>query len=164
MTVGALCLSLLAPAAGAKSERAAFSFSTEFYGPLGYANPDAALTLRNGMANMVALWPPADAGMQRFVMNRDVRLNFLLQAATHVRRDSPASIESQRLAAAGICTAQPARGHLWSLMIEWDQSGGAWVPEAAPAINHIHFTGTGTRFLKDTGLKAINDLFARSFR
>ena len=132
MTVGALCLSLLAPAAGAKSERAAFSFSTEFNGPLGYANPDAALTLRNRMANMVALWPPADAGMQRFVMNRDVRLNFLLQAATHVRRDSPASIESQRLAAAGICTAQAARGHLWSLMIEWDQSGGAWVPNGRP--------------------------------
>lgn len=132
LTVGALCLSLLAPGARAESERAAFSLSTEFYGPLGYANPDAALTLRNRMANMVALWPPTDAGMQRFVMNRAVRLNFLLQAATHVRRDSPASIESQRLAAASICTAQPARGHLWSLMIEWDQSGGAWVPNGRP--------------------------------
>ncbi|HEV3348470.1 MAG TPA: hypothetical protein VHC93_15355, partial [Methylomirabilota bacterium] len=132
LVAGALCLSLLAPGARAASERAAFFLSTEFYGPLGYANPDAALTLRNGMANMVALWPPADAGMQRFVMSRDIRLNFLLQAATHVSRDSAASIESQRLAAAGICTAQPARGHLWSLMIEWDQSGGAWVPNGRP--------------------------------
>jgi len=132
LVAGALCLSLLAPGARAESERAAFFLSTEFYGPLGYANPDAALTLRNGMANMVALWPPADAGMQRFVMSRDIRLNFLLQAATHVSRDSAASIESQRLAVAGICTAQPARGHLWSLMIEWDQSGGAWVPNGRP--------------------------------
>jgi len=132
LTAGALCLSLLTPGARAESERATFSLSTEFYGPLGYANPDAALTVRNRMANMVALWPPADAGMQRFVMSRDVRLNFLLQAATHVSHDSPGSIESQRLAAASICTAQPARGHLWSLMIEWDQSGGAWVPNGRP--------------------------------
>src|SRR5436190_16968715 len=26
-------------------------------------------------------------------------------------------------------------------------SGDAWTPEAAPTISHIHFTGTGTRFL-----------------
>ena len=41
--------------------------------------------------------------------------------------------------------------------------GQTWKPETAPAIGHIHFTGTGTRFLKDNGLKAINDLFDRSF-
>jgi hypothetical protein len=43
----------------------------------------------------------------------------------------------------------------------WD--GSAWVPEAAPKITYPHFTGTGTRQLKDNGLKAINELFARSF-
>ena len=43
-------------------------------------------------------------------------------------------------------------------------NGDAWTAETAPTINHIHFTGTGTRFLKDNGLKAINDLFDRSFR
>jgi hypothetical protein len=40
----------------------------------------------------------------------------------------------------------------------------AWVPEEAPMINHMHFSGTGTRSLKDNGLKAINDLFDRSFK
>lgn len=44
----------------------------------------------------------------------------------------------------------------------WD--GAAWTPEATPTISHIHFTGTGTRFLKDNGLKAVNELFDRSFR
>jgi hypothetical protein len=30
-------------------------------------------------------------------------------------------------------------------------------------VQHVHFTGTGTRFLDDNGRKAIDDLFARSF-
>jgi hypothetical protein len=42
-------------------------------------------------------------------------------------------------------------------------TGGAWAKEEAPRITHVHFTGTGTRSLKDNGLKAINELFDRSF-
>jgi len=33
----------------------------------------------------------------------------------------------------------------------------------APVIGHIHFTGTGTRYLEENGRQAIADLFARSF-
>jgi hypothetical protein len=32
-----------------------------------------------------------------------------------------------------------------------------------PVISHVHFTGTGTRFLEGNGKKAIKELFARSF-
>jgi len=32
-----------------------------------------------------------------------------------------------------------------------------------PVIGHVHFTGTGTRYLGQNGKKAIADLFARSF-
>jgi hypothetical protein len=130
--VVALCVSLHPPGVHAQAERSAFYLSTEFYGPLGYTNPDAALNLQNGMANMVALWPPADVGMQSFVINREVRLNFHLQGATHVKNDSAASIESQRLGAAQICKARQAKNDVWNLMIEWDQSGGAWVPNGRP--------------------------------
>lgn len=38
-----------------------------------------------------------------------------------------------------------------------------WKPAEAPIITQKHFTGTGTRFLKDNGGKAIADLFERSF-
>jgi hypothetical protein len=39
-----------------------------------------------------------------------------------------------------------------------------WTPcTDAPVITHAHFTGTGTRNLAETGAKAIEDLFARSF-
>ena len=32
-----------------------------------------------------------------------------------------------------------------------------------PVITHPHFTGTGTRFLRDNGRAAIDGLFARTF-
>ena len=32
-----------------------------------------------------------------------------------------------------------------------------------PVIDHVHFTGTGTRYLQDNGRQAIADLFMRSF-
>lgn len=38
-----------------------------------------------------------------------------------------------------------------------------WVKCDDPVIQHVHFVGTGTRFLQDNGRKAIIDLFARSF-
>lgn len=47
---------------------------------------------------------------------------------------------------------------------EWDGEG--WQPrtgDAAPVIEHVHFTGTGTRFLEDNGRAAIEALFTRSF-
>jgi hypothetical protein len=30
-------------------------------------------------------------------------------------------------------------------------------------IEHVHFTGTGTRLLNEAGRRAIEDLFSRSF-
>ncbi len=42
-------------------------------------------------------------------------------------------------------------------------TGDAWVVEQQPVISHTHFTGTGTRFLADSGRTAIDELFARSF-
>jgi hypothetical protein len=49
----------------------------------------------------------------------------------------------------------------------WDRwTGNAWTvctAADAPVITHPHFTGTGTRTLKDNGRRAIEQLFARSF-
>jgi hypothetical protein len=132
---------------GAESERSSFHLSTEFHGPLGYTNPDVARNLRNGMANMVAFWPPADVGMQNFVVAHDVRLNFRLPGAAHVNNDSAGSIETQRLAAARICAAQPAKSHLWNLMIEWDQSGGAWVSNGRPRYGALTRPQAHARFV-----------------
>ncbi|GAK50997.1 hypothetical protein U14_02239 [Candidatus Moduliflexus flocculans] len=44
----------------------------------------------------------------------------------------------------------------------WKQT--EWVTcQDAPIISHLHFTGTGTRFLEENGKKAIAELFERSF-
>ncbi len=49
----------------------------------------------------------------------------------------------------------------------WFQwTGSSWAPAAgdtAPVITHPHFTGTGTRTLRENGKEAIDDLLARSF-
>jgi hypothetical protein len=47
---------------------------------------------------------------------------------------------------------------------EW--TGQDWKPRPkndAPVILHPHFTGTGTREIRESGRRAIADLFARSF-
>jgi hypothetical protein len=45
-------------------------------------------------------------------------------------------------------------------------NGDAWVPSPAEevVITHQHFTGTGTRTLKDNGARAIDALLDRSFK
>lgn len=42
-------------------------------------------------------------------------------------------------------------------------TGEAWVPVRDPVVGSPHFTGTGTRFLRDNGRAAIDDLFRRTF-
>lgn len=45
-------------------------------------------------------------------------------------------------------------------------TGDDWLavdPAAGPVITHPHFTGTGTRTLQDSGKRAIEELFERSF-
>jgi len=53
----------------------------------------------------------------------------------------------------------------------FDQEGGGWSrwtgdiweDTATPSISQAQFTGTGTRFLSDSGRAAIEELFSRSF-
>jgi hypothetical protein len=46
----------------------------------------------------------------------------------------------------------------------WDKNDWVAYPGGeGPVIGHLHFTGTGTRFLEENGRKAISELFARSF-
>ena len=49
----------------------------------------------------------------------------------------------------------------------WDGEASAWAAKTGsdePVIQHVHFTGTGTRTLTDAGKAAIAALFERSFR
>jgi hypothetical protein len=42
-------------------------------------------------------------------------------------------------------------------------TGEAWAACEPPVITHSHVTGTGTRFLEESGRRAIEELFVRSF-
>jgi ribosomal protein L20A (L18A) len=42
-------------------------------------------------------------------------------------------------------------------------TGESWQPDPGPTITHVHFTGTGTRTLRDNARRAIEGLFTRSF-
>lgn len=47
---------------------------------------------------------------------------------------------------------------------EWFRWGDeSWLECAEPVVTHPHFTGTGTRFIKEAGRRAISGLFERSF-
>lgn len=56
-----------------------------------------------------------------------------------------------------LCAFDQERG-TW---LRW--TGAAWEAHE-PTIGHPHFAGTGTRYLRDNGKAAIEQLFARSFR
>ena len=48
----------------------------------------------------------------------------------------------------------------------WDGEASTWIARSGkdePVIEHIHFTGTGTRMLKPAARDAITALFKRSF-
>jgi len=42
-------------------------------------------------------------------------------------------------------------------------TGDTWDADAGPTIRHAHIAGTGTRAIKPNGVRAIDDLFSRSF-
>jgi hypothetical protein len=46
----------------------------------------------------------------------------------------------------------------------WFQwTGETWQAGQVPVITHPHFTGTGTRFVRDNGRAAVEGLFERTF-
>src|SRR5580700_5313756 len=95
----------------AGSERTTFFLSNEFFGPMGYNYPEVAWNFQNGMTNMLALWPPADAWMFNVITSRNTGFNFYMQGASQVvgptgLANSAAEIASQSQSASTICTAR----------------------------------------------------------
>lgn len=53
-------------------------------------------------------------------------------------------------------------GQIKNGWFKWEE--GEWISVENPVITSKHFTGTGTRFLEENGKKALEELFARSFK
>jgi hypothetical protein len=116
------------------SERTSFFLRHEMYGAGGYTYPEASLNLSNGLANMMAFHPPIDAGMNSFFAARPTAgFEFFRSAATKINSESTATLAAHHTAAATLCASQGQARSLWAMMIEWDQSGGAWHPTGRPS-------------------------------
>ena len=109
-----------------------FQFVHEFYGSQGYNDPQASANLENQMANGVSLWPPVDSGMTQFVENADVALSLHFAGSVLPGRVPLSYVERQRAALIQLAAANPNRRVVWTLMTEWDQGGGNWVPNGRP--------------------------------
>lgn len=98
----------------------------EYFGARAYSNPQIAANVSAGMGNGVTFTQPVDPAMLAF----GARVMLLLAAAGGPAGISESAIESQRAAFDGIATSTGS--FYWNLMPEWDQSGGAWVPQGRP--------------------------------
>jgi len=98
------------------------------------------------------LWYQVNSGQEIYVIGT------ILENQT-VRGGTGWGAEFAKLCNKPLCVFDQDRD-LW---FRWD--GSAWAPATAagvPTIAHPHFTGTGTRNLRDNGRQAIADLFERS--
>jgi hypothetical protein len=106
--------------------------SNEFYGPDAYTDPAATTNYKNFMGNSFTLYQPADWPMAQFLTNHPGGFVFNMNAATLVDGTPSANIEAQRQAVASMCGSIGPNKTAWNGMVEWDQSGGRWVPNGRP--------------------------------
>ena len=137
---------LLASYAPGGFTAAPFDLNDEFYGSRAYTDPAAASNLSNGMATAVSFSPPVDSGMSRFLASRNVNLMLTLAGAALPGGLSADYIETQRAALANLAGSLPNKTVTWNLMNEWDQSGGAWVPQGRPTYAGMTRTGAYAEF------------------
>jgi hypothetical protein len=98
------------------------------------------------------LWYQVNSGQEIFVIGA------ILEDNT-VRGGTGWGAEFAKLCNKPLCVFDQDRDG-W---FRWD--GTSWTPAtetAAPVVGHPHFTGTGTRNLRDNGRRAIAELFERS--
>ncbi|MEW6322592.1 MAG: hypothetical protein AB1635_16085 [Acidobacteriota bacterium] len=102
-----------------------------------------------------SIWYQVNAGQAIYVVGA-------IQPDNTVRGGTGWGAEFAKLCNKPLFVFDQGRG-IW---FAWDGEHATWMPRRSgdePVIEHIHFTGTGTRFLDDAGRRAIDDLFARSF-
>ena len=97
------------------------------------------------------LWYQVNSGQEIYVIGT------ILENKT-VRGGTGWGAEFAKLCNKPLCVFDQDRG-AW---FRWDASLWAPVTDAEVVIAHPHFTGTGTRNLRDNGRQAIADLFERS--
>lgn len=97
-----------------------------------------------------SIWHQVNSGQEVYVVGR------ILEDGT-VKGGTGWGAEFAKLCNKPLFVFDQHRGS-WSV---W--TGEVWNDTEPPTISHPHFSGTGTRFLNETGQQAIDELFKRSF-
>jgi hypothetical protein len=145
--VAAVVCALSASAVASGPDDTKFRFVDEFYGSRGYTDPTAAANLESGMANGVSFLPPVDSGMAQFVTSRNVNLIVNLPGSAAAGAVSANYINVQRAGMASLAGKLGFGQLAWNLMAEWDQAGGAWVPNGRPTYEGLSRNDAYAQFL-----------------
>lgn len=131
----------------ARAQPAPLRLFHEFYGSLGYTDPQAASQLQSGAANGLTFWPPVVTGVAQFAQLYGARLMLRLPDAASPAAMSDQQIQQQRADLQALAIANPQLEFSWDLMPEWDQSGGAWVPNGRPIYAGLSKRAAHAKFL-----------------
>jgi hypothetical protein len=137
----------LSAGAVAFAQKAGVAVYHEFFGAGGYKDPQAALHLQLGIANGLMLSPPVESGMLQLTAPYNAGLMLRMAASAVVAGTNESEIERQRAAFGALAAAHPTSDFLWSLMFEWDQSGGQWVLGGRPRYTGLSREAAQERFL-----------------
>ncbi len=123
-----------------------FVFFHEFYGSMGYTDPEAARQLEQGTANGLTFTPPVVGGVAQLAQSFGAKLMLRLPAASSPAGISDDQIEKQRATYAALAAANPQLIFTWDLLPEWDQSGGSWVPNGRPQYTGLSKSAAHAKF------------------
>jgi hypothetical protein len=140
--------SAVRPAQAQSVDWPGFAFYHEFFGPQGYADPGVAQNLIQGMMTGLTFTPPVDLGVVQTTRPYNAGLMLRLAGAAQPAGISDDAINLQRTDLMALAESTPAATILWDLLPEWDQSGGAWVPNGRPAYQGLTRAQAHAAFLR----------------
>lgn len=123
-----------------------FRFFLEYHGSQGYRQPQATMNFLDGMSNAISLWPPVADGLTVWA-GRTENLMLLMAGSAALQELPAAEIARQATAFTQLSATAPGANLFWSLMPEWDQSGGHWVPRGRPRYTNLTRQEAYRRFL-----------------
>jgi hypothetical protein len=136
----------LRPAVAHAEEPPPNAFFHEFFGRRGYADPELEQNLKLGMMNGLTFSPPVEDGVAKVTNPYSASLMLRLAGAPVPAGIAEAAIEQQRLDFNRLVTTVAGSPAYWSLMTEWDQSGGAWVSRGRPRYTGLSRANADARF------------------
>ncbi|MGD1091605.1 MAG: hypothetical protein ABSB35_06370 [Bryobacteraceae bacterium] len=135
------------PPSAKAASNSPFAYFQEFFGASGYSNPQAAEFLQGGTINGLTFTPPVVPGMAQLASTYGAGIMLRLPGAAAPAAISDIAIETQQANFEAQAASNPQLNFIWDLMPEWDQSGGAWVPQGRPSYVNLSKAAAYAKFI-----------------